>query len=230
MMRRKRKRVEFISPSKQRTARSYSLPESKKNTQKKRKKVQQALETQCHRKTEKRKQQKAKASTPGKQKEKAEAAAAKPRIRIETKSRRKRLHSSSCKKTRGHWARVNDLEEMICELQRVEWDVILISETWRQSKEIWETQEGHIMVESGQFINKHGVAILLNKRWKNQVKWVQCESERVVAMSISANKQPIVLMSVYMPHSGYADHHVEKVHKPITKMIERKKKHEDHRW
>ena len=115
------------------------------------------------------------------------------------------------------------LEEMICELQRVEWDVILISETWRQSKEIWETQEGHIMVESGQFINKHGVAILLNKRWKNQVKWVQCESERVVAMSISVNKQPIVLMSVYMPHSGYADHHVEKVHKTITKMIEREK-------
>ena len=115
------------------------------------------------------------------------------------------------------------LEEMTCELQRVEWDVILISETWRQSKEIWETQEGHIMVESGQFINKHGVAILLNKRWKNQVKWVQCESERVVAMSISVNKQPIVLMSVYMPHSGYADHHVEKVHKTITKMIEREK-------
>ena len=89
------------------------------------------------------------------------------------------------------------LEEMICELQRVEWDVILISETWRQSKEIWETQERHIMVESGQFINKHGVAILLNKRWKNQVKLVQCESERVVAMSISVNKQPIVLMSVH---------------------------------
>ena len=114
------------------------------------------------------------------------------------------------------------IQEMICELQRVEWDVIPISETWRQSKEIWETQEGHIMVESGQLINKHGVA-MLNKRWKNQVKWVQCESERVVAMSISVNKQPIVLMSVYMPHSGYADHNFEKVYKTITKMIEREK-------
>ena len=69
--------------------------------------------------------------------------------------------------------------------------------------------------------NKHGVAILLNKSWKNQINWVQCESERVVAMSISINKQPIVLMSVYMPHSGYADHHVEKVYKTIIKMIER---------
>ena len=45
-MRRMRKRAEFISPSKERTARSYSLPESKKNTQKRKKKAQQqALET-----------------------------------------------------------------------------------------------------------------------------------------------------------------------------------------
>ena len=115
------------------------------------------------------------------------------------------------------------LEEMICELHCVEWDVILISETWRQTKEIWETQQGHIMVESGQFINKHGVAILLNKRWKNQFNWVQCESERVVAMSIKVKKQPIMLMSVYMPHSGYADQHVEKVYKTITKMMEDEK-------
>ena len=112
---------------------------------------------------------------------------------------------------------------MILELHRVEWDAILISETWRQTKELWETQQGHIMVESGQFINKHGVAILLNKRWKNQINWVQCESERVVAMLISVNKQPIVLMSVYVPHSGYADHHVERVYKTITKMTEREK-------
>ena len=79
------------------------------------------------------------------------------------------------------------------------------------------------MVESGHFTNKHGVAILLNKRWKNQINWVQCESERVVAMSISVNKKPIFLMSVYMPHSLYADHHVEKVYKAITKMTEKEK-------
>ena len=115
------------------------------------------------------------------------------------------------------------LDELIKELHRVDWDVILISETWRQNKEVWETQQGHIMVESGQFINKHRVAILLNKRWKNQIKWVHCESERIVAMLISVNKHPIVLMSVYMPHSGYADHHVEKVYKTINKMLEGEK-------
>ena len=109
------------------------------------------------------------------------------------------------------------LEEMFSEIHKVEWDAILISETWRQSKEIWETQQGHIMVESGKFTNKHGVAIVLNRRWKNQINWIQCACECVVAVSISVNRQPLVLMSVYLPHSGYADHHVEKVFKTILK-------------
>ena len=42
-------------------------------------------------------------------------------------------------------------------------------------------------------------------------------------MSISVNKEPIVLMSVYVPHSGYADHQVEKVYKSILKTIEKDK-------
>ena len=29
------------------------------------------------------------------------------------------------------------IEELISELQQVTWDVILITETWRQGKEIW---------------------------------------------------------------------------------------------
>ena len=114
-------------------------------------------------------------------------------------------------------------EELFSEIHQVAWDVILISETWRQGKEIWETQQGHIMVESGKFTKKHGVAILLNRRLKNQIKWVQCACERVVAMSISVNKQPIVLMSVYMPHSGYPDHQVEKTYKTILTTIEKDK-------
>ena len=107
------------------------------------------------------------------------------------------------------------LEEVFSELNEIEWDAILISETWRQSKEIWETQQGHIMVESGKFTNKHGVSIQLNRRWHNRINWIQCACERVVAMSISVNKQPLVLMRVYMPHSGCADHHVEKIYSTI---------------
>ena len=54
-------------------------------------------------------------------------------------------------------------EELFSEVHRVNWDAILISETRRQGKEVWETQQGHIVVESGKFTNKHGVAIIHNK-------------------------------------------------------------------
>ena len=114
-------------------------------------------------------------------------------------------------------------EELFNEIHKVAWDVILISETWRQGKEIWETQQGHIMVESGKFTNKHGVVILLNRRWKNKINLIQCTCERVVAMSISVNRQPIILMSVYMPHSGYPDHQVEKTYKTILTTFEKDK-------
>ena len=104
------------------------------------------------------------------------------------------------------------LEELFSEVYRVRWDVILISETWRQGKEIWETAQGHIVIESGKFTSKHGVASILNRWWKNQINWVESVCERVVAVWISVNKQPITLVSVYLPHSGYPDHHVEKEH------------------
>ena len=115
------------------------------------------------------------------------------------------------------------LEELFTGVHQVAWNVILISETWRQGKEIWETQQGHIMVESEKFTNKHGVAILLKRRRKNKINWVQCACERVDAMSISVNRQLIILASVYMPHSGYPDHQVEKTNKTILTTIEKNK-------
>ena len=115
------------------------------------------------------------------------------------------------------------LEELFSEIYRVRWDVILISETWRQGKEIWETEQGHIVIESGKFTNKHGVAILLNRKWKNQINWVQCACERVVAASTSVNKQPMILVSAYLPHSGYPDNQVERTYKTITTMIDQEK-------
>ena len=39
------------------------------------------------------------------------------------------------------------LEELFSELYRARWDVILFSESWRQGKGIWETEQGHIVIE-----------------------------------------------------------------------------------
>ena len=74
-------------------------------------------------------------------------------------------------------------------------------------------------MEPGKFSNKHGVAIFANCRWKNKIKWVDCASERAIAASISVNRQPITVISTYMPPSGYPDHHIEKTCDTINRVI-----------
>ena len=56
------------------------------------------------------------------------------------------------------------IHELFHELQGTKWDVMLVSETWRPNKEMWESSQGHIVMESGKFGNKHGVAIIVNRR------------------------------------------------------------------
>ena len=40
-------------------------------------------------------------------------------------------------------------------------------------------------------------------------------NERGITATIVVNHQRVKLMSVYFTHSGYADHHVEKLYRPI---------------
>ena len=112
------------------------------------------------------------------------------------------------------------IDEMFSELQGCRWDAILASETWRpKEEEIWESEQGHNIMCAGKFENKHGVAIEVNKKWKRKINWTNYISKRAIATSVTVNTQRITLTSVYMPHSGYADHHVEKAYNMIEKVI-----------
>ena len=61
------------------------------------------------------------------------------------------------------------VEEMIRELEGYRGDAVLLNETWRPStSEIWETHQEHIFMGDGKYENKHGVEILLNKKWRKK--------------------------------------------------------------
>ena len=71
------------------------------------------------------------------------------------------------------------IEEMVCELEGYRWDAILLSETWRQDKaEIWETHHKHIFMGAGRYDNKHGVGIMLNKKWRQRIIDTEYINER----------------------------------------------------
>ena len=98
------------------------------------------------------------------------------------------------------------IEEMTRELEGYRWDAVLLNEIWRPAKsDIWETHQRHIFMGTGKYENKHGIGILLNKKWR----------QRIIDTEYISDRQRIKLMSVYFTHSGYADHHIEKMCKTI---------------
>ena len=77
-----------------------------------------------------------------------------------------------------------------CNLDK--WDMEII-----QSRDLGDSKRTHFFVE------KHGVAILLNKKWRYRIVDTDHISERAIS---TTNKQKFMQMSVCFSHSGYADH------------------------
>ena len=80
------------------------------------------------------------------------------------------------------------IEEMVCELEGYRWDAILMSETWRPDKpEIWKTHHKHMFMGAGKYDNKHGVGIMLSKKWRNRIIDTECINERAITATIVVN-------------------------------------------
>ena len=118
------------------------------------------------------------------------------------------------------------IEELETDFEGYRWDAIFLNETWKnEPAELWETQHKHIFVGAGTYDNKHGVGIMLNKRWRKRIIDTEYINERAVTTTILVNRQHIKLMSVSFPHSKYADHHIEKMYKTIEKHMMNSKKY-----
>ena len=59
----------------------------------------------------------------------------------------------------------------------------------------------------------------MNKKWKQSQLFKLHQRAHDCNIFFTVNKQPITLLSVYMPHSGYADDHVEKTYNMIQNIL-----------
>ena len=69
----------------------------------------------------------------------------------------------------------------------------------------------------GRCDNKHGVGIMLNKKWRQRIVDTEYINERAITTTIVVNRQRMKLMRVCFSHSVYADHHIKKMFKTIEK-------------
>ena len=83
----------------------------------------------------------------------------------------------------------NDIREieLLETLDDIEWDILLMSETWRKTKqEIWKTERGHLFLGSGWDAGHKGVAILIHRRHTKTFKGFMPESERICAVDLDS--------------------------------------------
>ena len=110
------------------------------------------------------------------------------------------------------------IEEMVCELEGYRWDALLISETWRQDKsEIWETHHKHKFMAAKKIRQQtrcwnYAEQEVVAKNYRHQVH------QRTGRHCHNRGKPPTHQTDErVLHHSGYADHHVEKMFEAIEK-------------
>ena len=117
-------------------------------------------------------------------------------------------------------------EEMTCELESMEWDAVLVNETWRGEKEeIIELASGDVWFGSGGKLGKHGVGVLQRKVWR--FRKFTAISERLCLLEVDVAERKLSIIVVYMPHDGYKDLFVESLYIQISELMKsaRAKKH-----
>ena len=104
------------------------------------------------------------------------------------------------------------IERLLAELGEQHWDLLIFSETWRDSRdEAFRTDDGHFWFGSGGTKGRCGVGFLLHSRWRHT--FFQPISERCASLGVRINNHlQIHAIGVYMPHGGHSDSEVEAVY------------------
>ena len=104
-------------------------------------------------------------------------------------------------------------KEFLEETELSEWDFVVMSETWRETKEeIWRMGKGHLFLGAGGMKGQRGVAIVVNRRHTCGFKAFHAVNERICALDINVRGEKRRIISVYIPDGSYGDAEVEEAY------------------
>jgi exonuclease III len=114
------------------------------------------------------------------------------------------------------------LDELVLEVADFQWDIILLTETWRKmEEEVFElsSEQGrHLFIGAGGKAGERGVACLVHCRWKGGFYGHEVVSERLLSVDINIKGTPLRFVVPYMPHGGYADCHVDHMYVHVQRL------------
>ena len=105
-------------------------------------------------------------------------------------------------------------------------DAVTINETWRgATEEIEKLRDGHLWFGSGGTAGKHGVGILLHRKWSHRVQNFEAVHSRLAFLDVCVACRNMRIIVAYFPHCGYSDANIEKLYKEVeTNIAEARKK------
>ena len=97
-------------------------------------------------------------------------------------------------------------------------NIIGITEVrWHGTGDIWN--DNYRVIYSGGQESQRGVAIMMDKKTAECVKRVECISDRLMMVLLSAEPVDILAFCVYMPTSDYEDEEVEDIYEQMEELI-----------
>ena len=102
-------------------------------------------------------------------------------------------------------------------------DVMGILEVrWQQSGELM-SDKFRMFYSSGDAKGSHGIRVVLGPRARDKVISVRYVNNQVMVMRLQGKKVDLVIVQIYMPHSGVADEQVEETYDKIEEIVEKEK-------
>ena len=101
----------------------------------------------------------------------------------------------------------------------VSWDVLVITETWREhGEEMWQTSRGHTYCGGGGTKGSRGTGFLVHRRWK--IASFRAMGERVSFIDVRIKNKTARIVGVYMPHGGYPEQQVDAIYDVLDSILD----------
>ena len=114
-----------------------------------------------------------------------------------------------------------EFNHLLEEIEKIEWDIIGLCETYRKGKGLSSIEKGHYLYEVGKtedYPNAKGVAILVNVKIKDCISNTKIYSDRVIKMDLNLQGQDTVtIIMTYAPTSSSSEDEIESHYEVIEK-------------
>ena len=114
-----------------------------------------------------------------------------------------------------------EFDHLLEEIEKIEWDIIGLCETYRKGEGLSSIEKGHYLYEVGKtedYPNAKGVAILVNVKIKDCISNPKIYSDRVIKMDLNLQGQDTVtIIMTYAPTSSSSEDEIESHYEVIQK-------------